>query len=963
MVIEILLYENLNPGDLGEKIQKVINSMQAGDFRSPDVKKIDKAKGYYRAKLDYTNRLLLQICRNAGTTYIFVMEVIHNHVYERSKFLNGAVMDEDKFTPIQNLEELKEEELANVNYINPHRKTFRILDKVLSLDDRQEEILHLPSPCIIIGSAGSGKTALILEKLKLLKGNILYTTASPFLVENASQLYSYYGLEDRDQEVSFLSFNDYLFAIDMPEGQEADYGSFAKWISKHKQAYKIKDANRIFEEIKGVITGSVTTSAWLTLDEYKALGIKQSIFPVSDRDWVYELFKKYLSWIAEEGYFDTNILSFQLRGKVRPIYDYIVIDEVQDLTMVQLSLILKSLKYPSGFVLCGDANQIVHPNFFSWAQIKTMFYQQNLQENIVRVLSTNYRNTPEITALANNLLLVKMARFGSIDKESNYLAVPNSNQQGLVEFLENTPKNNAELNDKTHLSTKFCVIVLRDEDKAAARKYFKTPLIFSVHEAKGLEYDNVILFNAISSNDREFKEITNGVVKEDLVLENPEFSRARDKGDKSLEEYKFYINAFFVAITRTKKNLYIIETNKEHPLLRLLGLVDFKQRSSLTNQTSTKDEWREEALRLEKQGKKEQMDSIRDQILQLKPVPWTITTRKDVPELKRQALNPDSYNKKSKDRLYQYLVYHNQYHLSEDLARLKYGPARRMYEEDDIEINSGFATLYYKNDLKTLINQVFSKYGINFRSEVNYTPLMSAILFEQPDIIEYLLDNGARTDLEDNLGNNAMQLQMLLIHKFNFQADKKDVFNRFYNRLKPESLKIRISNQLIKIGNHESEFLILNFMIVSLFARLEVGCRFQDPGYTIEGIDLRPGFQISDFTRLFAGMPESALPEYQQKTAYISSVLSKNEVNSNAAGNRKLFVRLKKGIYVPNPLMEIFIDDQWVNVYDNIDIDFITKRHPEEHKRFIILLLKFREQLTRDPNAVLDQAAYWGEFE
>ena len=152
-------------------------------------------------------------------------------------------------------------------------------------------------------------------------------------------------------------------------------------------------------------------------------------------------------------------------------------------------------------------------------------------------------------------------------------------------------------------------------------------------------------------------------------------------------------------------------------------------------------------------------------------------------------------------------------------------------------------------------------------------------------------------------------------------------------------------------------------MIVSLFARLEVGCRFQDPEYVIEGIDLKPGFQTSDFTKLFAGMPENAVPEYQQKTAYISSVLSKNEVNSNATGNRKLFVRLKKGLYVPNPLMEILIDDQWVNVYDNIDVDFITKRHPEEHKRFITLLLKFKAQLTTDPNAVLDQAAYWEALE
>jgi predicted ribonuclease YlaK len=45
--------------------------------------------------------------------------------------------------------------------------------------------------------------------------------------------------------------------------------------------------------------------------------------------------------------------------------DFIVIDEVQDLTNAQLGLVLATLNKPGHFVLCGDSNQIVHPNFFS----------------------------------------------------------------------------------------------------------------------------------------------------------------------------------------------------------------------------------------------------------------------------------------------------------------------------------------------------------------------------------------------------------------------------------------------------------------------------------------------------------------------------------------------------------------------------------------------------------------------
>ena len=42
-------------------------------------------------------------------------------------------------------------------------------DKVLSFDEAQEALYRLPSPIAIIGSAGSGKTALALENPSSLK--------------------------------------------------------------------------------------------------------------------------------------------------------------------------------------------------------------------------------------------------------------------------------------------------------------------------------------------------------------------------------------------------------------------------------------------------------------------------------------------------------------------------------------------------------------------------------------------------------------------------------------------------------------------------------------------------------------------------------------------------------------------------------------------------------------------------
>lgn len=84
---------------------------------------------------------------------------------------------------------------------------------------------------------------------------------------------------------------------------------------------------------------------------------------------------------------------------------------------------------------------------------------------------------------------------------------------------------------------------MRAEDKAEARRHFQTPLVFSIQETKGLEYETVILLNFVSVNSREFEAIIEGVAAEDVRGDALKYVRARDKGDKALDAYKFFINA------------------------------------------------------------------------------------------------------------------------------------------------------------------------------------------------------------------------------------------------------------------------------------------------------------------------------------------------------------------------------------------------------------------------------------
>ena len=369
-------------------------------------------------------------------------------------------------------------------------------------------------------------------------------------------------------------------------------------------------AHQAFEEIRGVITAPA--EGVLDRAAYCALGVRQSIFPPQQRDTIYDLFEKYRAWLGSAGLFDLNLTAHVWQGRAAPRYDFVVIDEVQDLTPVQLALVLRTQKKAGQFLLCGDSNQIVHPNFFSWAQVKQLFWNEPAlaERQELRVLASNFRNGREAARVANQLLKIKQQRFGSIDRESNYLVRAVGAEAGAVHLLADQDAALKDLDRQIRQSTQVAVLVMHDEDKAEARKVFSTPLLFSIHEAKGLEYENIVLYRFVSDHRVEFSVLTEGVKKDHLAADELDYRRAKDKNDKSLEVYKFFVNALYVALTRAIRNLYIVESDTGHALFGLLDLVVVGA-VKVEAQAATQEAWQKEARKLELQGKQEQADAIR----------------------------------------------------------------------------------------------------------------------------------------------------------------------------------------------------------------------------------------------------------------------------------------------------------------------------------------------------------------
>ena len=244
--MRLLIYRDLDTRRVQAAFGKLRAAIEAGDFRSADVKKLSPTP-YWRAKLDYTNRVLLQFAHVGDETVCLALEVIENHAYEKSRFLRGAAVDEAKIeqSPVATHPQagIVIADAVPLRWIHPQRAEFELLDKPIVFDDAQEAVRRLPAPVVVVGSAGSGKTAVTLAKLREAEGRVLYATHSAYLAQSARALYHAHGYHNPVQEVCFLSYREFIETLRVPAGREVTFSAFRGWFDWHRQSCAARSAN------------------------------------------------------------------------------------------------------------------------------------------------------------------------------------------------------------------------------------------------------------------------------------------------------------------------------------------------------------------------------------------------------------------------------------------------------------------------------------------------------------------------------------------------------------------------------------------------------------------------------------------------------------------------------------------------------------------------------------------------
>ena len=734
-MFKITNHKNFNPII---NIDKIITFLENGDFKSAETKKL-KNVNLFRAKINYDDRLIFGFFKHHNQNYILLLEMVLNHDYNKSQFLRGKKVEIEDFV-------FNESIVDEVFYVDD-KKEFRYLDKVIVFSDQQEDILTKPTPLLIIGSAGSGKTSVVIEKLKTLEGKCLYISLSEHLVKNSQKICG------EVENIDFYSFQSFLNSIERQSKEEIDFNSFKNWAYKNG----ITDVDKYFEEFKGVLTAS-NENAYLSEDEYLAMGVKQSLFLKDERKKVYKIFERYVKFLENQNFYDSNIVIFNLFAKVKKTYDYIIIDEVQDFTNKEIYFILLSLKNANNFILSGDANQIVYSNFFSWSNLKTMLFNEAKEQGYINeVLKQNYRNSKNITKISNTLLKIKQLCFGSIDKESNYLIESISKNEGNIHFYKANPKNIKEINQETRKSMNFAVIVFDEKEKEEAKKVFNTELTFTIREAKGLEYQNIILFNFITNHSEHFFNIVKDISKEDLERDL-KYNRQKDKENRDLESYKITINSLYVALTRGIESLYILES-KNHKLLELLDIQE-EDKKKIEVKDSTKEEWLEEAKKLKELGKVEQAREIEDNI-DLKVVSIKDTV-KDLAYYEMKIFGEINPSNSIKNKVFKLAKKENDTETIEILAKeIKFRSAMK-YLENSIDIpkekiynpqNQVNLTVAIADMDFQKVKKCMGKVDINKKDNFGVSPLIHASEKGNKDIVNLLINNNADINIKDNYGN------------------------------------------------------------------------------------------------------------------------------------------------------------------------------------------------------------------
>ena len=281
----------------------------------------------------------------------------------------------------------------------------------------------------------------------------------------------------------------------------------------------------VWTEIRSFIKGSaealVTEKGFLSLEDYEFLGRKKAPNFSADRKVVYDLFVVYQQQRLRDRMFDEADLVFNIHRRLQsnPVPEWSIhqfyVDETQDFTQAELSLLIRCCRSPNELFFTGDtAQSIMRGIAFRFEDLKTLFHHAKKaaaikegHHNVIRVpkklyqLTHNYRSHAGILRLASSVVDLLLHYFPNsfdrLQKDEGLFEGPNPvlleacSPTDLALILQGNQRQSSRIEFGAHQ----VVLVVSNEAREAMPDELKQGLVMTIYEAKGLEFDDVLIYN------------------------------------------------------------------------------------------------------------------------------------------------------------------------------------------------------------------------------------------------------------------------------------------------------------------------------------------------------------------------------------------------------------------------------------------------------------------------------------
>ncbi|ASQ45932.1 ankyrin repeat domain-containing protein [Legionella clemsonensis] len=606
--------------------EREIKQLLEGDYKSLKLEKLHGISGVsiYSIRVNRETRLLFAPYNER----LYLLDPVYKHEYAKNRYLRNPSLLKTLFSKLDTSIDIPLEKLtleacspaeneALEKQLSSSKEKSRLIaldyykENFIRLSTPQEQALQAKLPALVYGPAGSGKTCVaflaLADYLKRMNQQesrpILYVSRSALLVAQMKAQWESNAEEKRRDSVVFLTYEELFKKHCAEKGKPlADISLFNDWLTK-----TLKQAQ--FKTLAGSLTAEeiwreFRIRSGYTPEDYIQLGTRQSSVNEEQRQLICQLY--------------TTFLAAYLTSELTPIataksYPMVLVDEAQDLSFAQLYSLYQLADENNIAYFLGD-HQILFDGKSRLPFLRQLFHkaQQPFSEY---QLAASYRCSRLVVKVTNALIQLKyQATGGAADKVElgQITSAKEDNDRGELLWLDTNSEELKALQQEALSNARFAVVAFPEFIKEA-RETFKTPLVFTPEQIKGLEYDTILFWRPLDGKDSaaacaKLKE------KKGTVNTTSHLPKAGEGDDSCLP----YFNGFITGVTRAERRVVFAQnkTHRNEPLYHALNpaFINENQQATPPQNTpipqSTTQDWENEARKLVLQGNETQACNI-----------------------------------------------------------------------------------------------------------------------------------------------------------------------------------------------------------------------------------------------------------------------------------------------------------------------------------------------------------------